>query len=183
MERWYAMQIFSSSEKAIVEAIDNVAFEMVVEVCIFNPHYGLEDKPVDVSMKWNKRGSKGGQLFDGYMFVFIEENDVKVFADKLVMREKGITTFFLNSPVPDSQIDEAYLVALRIRRGEDKVEKTTINVSVDQACVVISGAFKDVECKVLKINKNRGTVTLSILVLGRYVSLEIPAEDVRMKDE
>lgn len=184
MERWYALQMDPHKEREVIQAMHEAAVEVPTEVNIFNPHYNTSKPKATLPMKSGIRsGNKvsSHQLYEGYMFFYLDEVDIKDFAAILQEKAGKAVQKIFKSPIPDEEIDRAYDLVIQMKKKKvEHLPTTSTSILIGDYCTIVSGAFANTEGDVEDINRGRGTAKMRIRVFGRFTSIEVPLEVLKV---
>ena len=130
---------------------------------------------------YNKIKVKGGKkteirekILSGYVLVDMVPSDD---AWSVVRNTPQVTGFVgtANQAVP---LTEAEVKGIFSQMSED-APKHTIDLTVDDAVLIIDGPFKDLEGKVGEIDEARGKVKVLVPMFGRETPVELEADQVQ----
>lgn len=167
---WYVIHTYAGYEKRVKTNLERRVDSMDMKESIFRIMVPTEKEIV----------SRGGQkktvekkVFPGYVLVEMVMNDDSWY---VVRNTPGVTGFVGpgSKPVPLSEKE-----ITQILRQAGVVEgKPRIDFDVLQIVRVVSGPFKNFEGKVEEINKEKGTVKVSISMFGRETPVELEFHQV-----
>ncbi len=162
---WYAIHTYSGYENAVARNLKQRIESLGMESKIFNVLVPIEKK---VKIKGGKRVTVEEKIYPGYVLVDMVVTDDSWY----VVRNTPRVTGFIGSgviPVPleKSEVDELF------RRMGDDSTKHAIDLTVDEAVVVVDGPFKEFEGKVSEIDEERGKVKVLVSMFGRETPVEL----------
>ncbi|MBF0243853.1 MAG: transcription termination/antitermination factor NusG [Planctomycetes bacterium] len=111
------------------------------------------------------------KIYSGYVFLEMEnDNDTRM----LVLETQGVSGFVgtdSRTPVPleDHEVDRI------VSEVEDKLDrpKPKVLFEVGETVKVKEGAFENFEGTVESVDAERGTMSLSVMIFGRYTPVEL----------
>lgn len=186
MENWYAINFFPGFEEKIIKTLDEAATSIPAEINIFNPYYISKEVKSDIPMKSQRRRQSINRVpvYEGYMFVFIDEYD---FPDlcAFVRGKLKKTALFLNNIIQEEEIDRAYETTLKLKRGQylsvSAINKRKLTKeSIGSGCSISSGSLSGMKGKIKDLNKSRDTVIVELSILGRTTTVEFPPEVIEI---
>lgn len=156
MKKWFALYIKPRHEFKALEQLEEIEIETFLPT-------------ITVTKQWSDRKKKVTEpLFKGY--IFIHSNEIE--RNNAVTREAVIKTIFFNgkpAEIPEQEIEGIK----KILEFPDKIK--IFNGIVSGVLVKIeSGPFTGVEGIVNSVSKDENTLSVSIEMLNRTVSVSIP---------
>ncbi len=136
------------------------------------------DVVVPVEKKFKVKGGKKTEvrekILSGYVIVDMVPTDE---AWSIVRNTPQVTGFVgtANQAVP---LTAEEVKGIFSQMNED-APKHTIDLSVDDAVLIIDGPFKDLEGKVGEIDEARGKVKVMVPMFGRETPVELEADQVQ----
>jgi transcriptional antiterminator NusG len=168
---WYAVHTYSGYEDAVARNLKQRIESFGMRDAIFDVVVPSEKK---VKVKGGKKTTVREKILHGYVLVDMVPTDE---AWSVVRNTPQVTGFVgtANQAVPLTQEEVDKLFS---RMSEDQV-KHTIDLSVDDAVVIIDGPFKDLEGKVGEVDEDRGKVKVMVPMFGRETPVELEADQVQ----
>jgi transcriptional antiterminator NusG len=172
MERgWYAVHTYSGYEDAVARNLKQRVDSLGMKEFIFDVVVPAEKK---IKIKNGKKTESREKILAGYVLVDMVPTDD---AWSVVRNTPQVTGFVgtANQAVPltKEEVDSIFS-----RMGDDHV-KHTIDLSVDDAVLIIDGPFKDLEGKVGEIDEERGKVKVMVPMFGRETPVELEADQIQ----
>src|SRR3989344_4129354 len=164
-KNWYAVHTYSGYEDAVSRNLKQRIESLGMEDKIFNVLVPTEKK---VKIKGGKRVTEDEKIYPGYVLVDMIVTDDSWY----VVRNTPRVTGFIGSgviPVPleKNEVDELF------RRMGDDSTKHAIDLTIDEAVVIVDGPFKEFEGKVSEIDGERGKVKVLVSMFGRETPVEL----------
>jgi len=168
---WYAVHTYSGYEDAVARNLKQRVESFGMQDKIFSVVVPSEKK---VKVKGGRKTEVREKILHGYVLVDMVPTDD---AWSVVRNTPQVMHFVgtANQAVPLTQeeVDRIFL------RMEAEHAKHTIDLSVDDAIVIIDGPFKDLEGKVGEIDEERGKVKVMVPMFGRETPVELEADQVQ----
>jgi transcriptional antiterminator NusG len=162
---WYAIHTYAGYENAVARNLKQRIESLGMEEKIFNVVVPTEKK---IKIKAGKRVVEEEKIYPGYVLV-----DMMVTDDSwYVVRNTPRVTGFVGSGVNPVPLGKEEIEGLFKRMGADTV-KHTIDLSQNDAVVIVDGPFKDLEGKVGEIDEERGKVKVLVPMFGRDTPVEL----------
>ena len=168
-KHWYVVHTYSGYENRVQDNLMRKVESLGMQDRVLRAVVPMENV---VEEKNGKRVIVQRKLYPGYVLVEMVVEPDTWYA---VRNTPGVTGFVGSEKVPVPLTDSE---AERLLRSigveiEDKREKIEIKVKVGENVRIREGAFTDFIGKVLEINENRGTITVSIDMFGRETRAEV----------
>jgi transcription termination/antitermination protein NusG len=162
---WYAIHTYAGYENTVMRNLKQRIESLGMEDKIFNVIVPMEKK---IKIKGGKRVEEEEKIYPGYILVDMIVTDESWYVVRNTPRDTG----FVGSgvyPVPLSkkEIDEIF------SRMESDTAKHTIDLSIDDAVLIVDGPFKDLEGKVSEVDSERGKVKVLVSMFGRETPVEL----------
>lgn len=169
--KWYAVHTYSGYEDAVARNLKQRIESFGMTNHIFDVVVPTEKK---IKVKGGKKVETNEKVFPGYVLVDMIATDD---AWSVVRNTPQVTGFVgtANQAVP---LSEEEINKLFSRMNADTV-KHTIDLSLDDAVLIIDGPFKDLEGKVGEIDEERGKVKVMVPMFGRETPVELEADQVQ----
>lgn len=162
---WYAIHTYSGYENAVARNLKQRIESLGMEDKIFSVIVPTEKK---IKIKGGKRAEEEEKIYPGYILVDMIVNDDSWY----VVRNTPRVTGFVGSGVYPVPLDKKEVEELFRRMKSDSV-KHTIDLSPDDAVVIIDGPFKELEGKVAEVDEDRGKVKVLVSMFGRETPVEL----------
>jgi len=162
---WYVIHTYAGYENAVERNLKQRIESLGMEDKIFNVIVPTEKK---IKIKGGKRVEEEEKIYPGYILVDMIVTDDSWY----VVRNTPRVTGFVGSGVYPVPIDEKEAENLFARMNTDKVVHT-INLSTDDAVLIVDGPFKDLEGKVNEVDHERGKVKVLVAMFGRETPVEL----------
>ncbi len=168
---WYAIHTYSGYEDAVARNLKQRVDSFGMKDQIFAVVVPAEKK---VRIKSGRKTEVREKMLSGYVLVDMIPTDE---AWSVVRNTPQVTGFVgtANQAVPLTQQEVDGIFS---RMSDDQV-KHTIDLSVDDAVLIIDGPFKDLEGKVGEIDEARGKVKVMVPMFGRETPVELEADQVQ----
>jgi len=162
---WYVIHTYAGYENAVARNLKQRIESLGMEDKIFDVIVPTEKK---IKIKAGKRLEEEEKIYPGYILVDMVVTDDSWY----VVRNTPRVTGFVGSgiypvPVEKKEIDELF------KRMNADTTKHTINLSVDEAVIIVDGPFKDLEGKISEIDEERGKVKVMVSMFGRETPVEL----------
>ena len=162
---WYVIHTYAGYENAVMRNLKQRIESLGMEDKIFNVIVPTEKK---IKIKGGKRIEEEEKIYPGYILV-----DMLVTDDSwYVVRNTPRVTGFVGSGVYPVPIDKKEVDALFSRMNTDKVTHN-MDLSIDDAVMIVDGPFKDLEGKVKEVDTERGKVKVLVSMFGRETPVEL----------
>ena len=162
---WYVIHTYAGYENAVMRNLKQRIESLGMEDKIFNVMVPTEKK---IKIKGGKRVEEEEKIYPGYILV-----DMIVTEDSwFVVRNTPRVTVFVGSGVSPVPIDAKGIEELFGRMNAHNV-KHKIDLSVNDAIVIVDGPFKDLEGKVSEVDEERGKVKVLVAMFGRETPVEL----------
>ena len=167
---WYVIHTYAGYENGVQRNLRQRIESLGMEDKIFNVIVPTEKK---IKIKGGKRVEEEEKIYPGYILVDMIVTDDSWY----VVRNTPRVTGFVGSGVYPVPIDKKEVDLLFARMNADKVMHT-INLSQDDAVLIVDGPFKDLEGKVSEIDQERGKVKVLVSMFGRESVVELQLGDL-----
>jgi transcription termination/antitermination protein NusG len=162
---WYVIHTYAGYENAVQRNLKQRIESLGMEDKIFNVIVPTEKK---VKIKAGKRVEEEEKIYPGYILVDMIVTDDSWY----VVRNTPRVTGFVGSGVYPVPIDKKELDTLFARMNADKVTHA-INLSKEDAVLIVDGPFKELEGKVSEVDEDRGKVKVLVNMFGRETPVEL----------
>jgi len=162
---WYAIHTYAGYENAVARNLKQRAESLGLEDRIFSVVVPTEKK---IKIKGGKRVEEEEKIYPGYVLVDMIVDDYSWY----IVRNTPRVTGFVGAgtqPVPLSQKE----VDTLFKRMHSDVVKHKIDLSIDEAVIIVDGPFKDLEGKIGEIDEERGKVKVLVAMFGRETPVEL----------
>ncbi|MCR4281298.1 MAG: transcription termination/antitermination protein NusG [Candidatus Kaiserbacteria bacterium] len=169
--RWYAIHTYSGYEDAVARNLKQRTESFGMNDKIFNVVVPSEKK---IKIKGGRKTEVREKVFPGYVLVEMIATDE---AWSVVRNTPQVTGFVgtANQAVPLEQEE----VDKILKRAEGDTVRHAIDLSLDDAVIIIDGPFRDLEGKVGEIDEERGKVKVLVPMFGRETPVELEADQVQ----
>ena len=162
---WYAVHTYAGYENAVARNLKQRIESLGMENKIFNVLVPTEKK---IKVKGGKRVEEEEKIYPGYILV-----DMMVTDDSwYVVRNTPRVTGFVGSGVFPVPLNKAEVDTLFKRMSTETV-KHNIDLSPEDAVIIVDGPFKDLEGKVSEVDDERGKVKVLVSMFGRETPVEL----------
>lgn len=162
---WYVIHTYAGYENAVMRNLKQRIESLGMEDKIFNVIVPTEKK---IKIKGGKRVEEEEKIYPGYILVDMIVTDDSWY----VVRNTPRVTGFVGSGVYPVPIDKKEVDSLFARMSTDKVMHT-VDLSIDDAVLIVDGPFKDLEGKVKEVDQERGKVKVLVSMFGRETPVEL----------
>ena len=169
--QWYAIHTYSGYEDAVARNLKQRVDSFGMQDKIFNVVVPTEKK---IKIKGGRKTEAREKTFPGYVLVEMIATDD---AWSVVRNTPQVTGFVgtANQAVPLEQEE----VDKILKRVSGDVVRHAIDLSIDDAVIIIDGPFKDLEGKVGEVDEDRGKVKVLVPMFGRETPVELEADQVQ----
>lgn len=162
---WYVIHTYAGYENAVMRNLKQRIESLGMEDKIFNVIVPTEKK---IKIKGGKRIEEDEKIYPGYILVDMTVTDDSWY----VVRNTPRVTGFVGSGVYPVPIDKKEVDALFSRMNAGKTMHA-MDLSVDDAVMIVDGPFKDLEGKVKEVDGDRGKVKVLVSMFGRETPVEL----------
>jgi transcriptional antiterminator NusG len=163
--RWYVIHTYSGYEENVAQNMKQRIESMDMEDKIFNVLIPKEKK---IKIQNGKRKVFEEKIFPGYVLVEMIVTDDSWYA---VRNTPNVTGFIGTGTIP-TPISEEEIKALQKRMGVEE-PKFKMDIAVDTPVKIVDGPFKNLDGKIIDIDKERGKIKVSISMFGRETPVEL----------
>jgi transcriptional antiterminator NusG len=162
---WYAIHTYAGYENAVMRNLKQRIESLGMEDKIFNVIIPTEKK---IKIKGGKRVEEEEKIYPGYILVDMIVDDNSWY----VVRNTPRVTGFVGSGVYPVPLDKKEVETLFARMNTDRVTHK-IDLSPDDAVLIVDGPFKELEGKINEIDEERGKVKVLVSMFGRETPVEL----------
>lgn len=162
---WYAVHTYAGYENAVERNLKQRIESLGMEDQIFDVIVPTEKK---IKIKAGKRVEEEEKIYPGYVLVDMIVNDDSWY----VVRNTPRVTGFVGSGVHPVPLLKTEVDAIFERMESDTI-KHKIDLSIDEAVVIVDGPFKELEGKIGEIDEERGKVKVLVPMFGRETPVEL----------
>lgn len=162
---WYAIHTYSGYENAVARNLKQRIESLGMEDRIFDVVVPTEKK---IRVKGGKRVTEEERIYPGYVLVDMIVTDDSWY----VVRNTPRVTGFVGSGTQPVALKDDELKTL-MGRMKDDVPKHHVDLSIDDAVMIVDGPFKELEGKVGEIDEERGKVKVLVSMFGRETPVEL----------
>lgn len=171
---WYVVNTYAGQENRVKENLEKRIKTMGLEDSLFQIVVAEE---TEIEYKNGKEIQKTHNLFSGYILVQMRMTDEAWY---IVRNTPGVTGFIGSSgkgakPFPVAQ-EEVDAVLSRLNKG---AQTLNIDYAPGDMVDVISGTLEGNRVEVLSINMEEKTAKVSVYILGKESSVEVPLADLK----
>jgi len=167
---WYVIHTYAGYEKRVMTNLERRVDSMDMKDKIFRIMVPTEK---EITSRGGQKRTVEKKVFPGYVLVEMVMDDDSWY---VVRNTPGVTGFVGpgSKPVPLSEKEINHIL-----RQVGIVEgKPRIDFDIGQVVRVVSGPFKNFEGKVEEINRDKGTVKVSVSMFGRETPVELEFHQV-----
>jgi transcriptional antiterminator NusG len=167
---WYVIHTYAGYEKRVKTNLERRVDSMDMKDKIFRIMVPTEK---EITSRSGQKRTVEKKVFPGYVLVEMVMDDDSWY---VVRNTPGVTGFVGpgSKPVPLSEKEITHIL-----RQVGVVEgKPRIDFDVNQVVRVVNGPFKNFEGKVEEINREKGTVKVSVSMFGRETPVELEFHQV-----
>ena len=164
--RWYVVHTYSGYENKVASSIENAVENRKLHDLICEVRVPSETV---TEIKDNKKREVERKIFPSYVLIKMVMNDETWY---VVRNIRGVTGFVGPGSKPVPLTDEEVA-----RLGVEKNE-IEINLEVGDNVSIIAGYFDGFIGKVTSIEKEKGTVRLTVSMMGKDVPVELSLDQV-----
>ncbi|MCF7816109.1 MAG: transcription termination/antitermination protein NusG [Candidatus Pacebacteria bacterium] len=168
---WYAIHTYSGYENAVARNLRQRIESLGMEDRIFEVVVPTEKK---IRVKGGKRITEEERIYPGYVLVDMVVTDDSWY----VVRNTPRVTGFVGSGTQPVPLRKEELDTL-MNRMKDDAPKHHIDLSIDDAIMIVDGPFKELEGKVGEIDSERGKVKVLVSMFGRETPVELDFLQIR----
>jgi len=162
---WYVIHTYAGYENAVQRNLKQRIESLGMEDKIFDVIVPTEKK---IKIKNGKRVEEEEKIYPGYILVDMIVTDDSWY----VVRNTPRVTGFVGSGVYPVPIDKKEVDSLFARMNKDMATHK-IDLSKDDAILIIDGPFKELEGKVSEVDEERGKVKVLVNMFGRETPVEL----------
>ena len=162
---WYVVHTYAGYENAVMRNLKQRIESLNMQDKIFNVIVPTEKK---IKIKAGKRVEEEEKIYPGYILVDMVVTDDSWY----VVRNTPRVTGFVGSGVYPVPIDKKEVDSLFARMSTD-VAKHNIDLSLEDAVMIVDGPFKDLEGKVSHVDESRGKIKVLVSMFGRETPVEL----------
>lgn len=169
--KWYVVHTYSGYEDAVAKNLKQRvdAFGRAAE--IFNVVVPVENK---IKIKNGRKTEVREKILPGYVLVEMVATDDAWSVVRNTPQVTGIGgTGNQAVPLSQEEVDKLF------KRMGGETARHAIDLSLDDAVIIIDGPFKDLEGKVGEIDEERGKVKVLVPMFGRETPVELEADQVQ----
>lgn len=165
------MHTYSGYEDAVARNLRQRIESFGMKERIFDVVVPVEKK---IKVKGGRKAEIREKILSGYVLVDMVPTDD---AWSVVRNTPQVTGFVgtANQAVPLTKAEVDGIFA----QMNEGMPKHTIDLSIDDAVLIIDGPFKDLEGKVGEIDEARGKVKVMVPMFGRETPVELEADQVQ----
>lgn len=167
---WYVVHTYAGYENRVQTNLERRVDSMDMKDQIFRIMVPTEK---EITSRGGQKRTVEKKVFPGYVLVEMVMTDDSWY---VVRNTPGVTGFVGpgSKPVPLSEKEVTHIL-----RSVGVVEgKPRIDFDVGQVVRVVNGPFKNFEGKVEEINREKGTVKISVSMFGRETPVELEFHQV-----
>ncbi|MCH7529903.1 transcription termination/antitermination factor NusG [Patescibacteria group bacterium] len=162
---WYAVHTYAGYENAVERNLKQRIESLGMEDQIFDVIVPTEKK---IKIKAGKRVEEEEKIYPGYVLVDMIVNDDSWY----VVRNTPRVTGFVGSGVHPVPLVKTEVDAIFERMNSETV-RHKIDLSIDEAVIIVDGPFKELEGKIGEIDEERGKVKVLVPMFGRDTPVEL----------
>ncbi|OHA88465.1 MAG: transcription termination/antitermination protein NusG [Candidatus Zambryskibacteria bacterium RIFCSPHIGHO2_01_FULL_43_25] len=162
---WYAVHTYAGYENAVMRNLKQRIESLGMEDKIFSVIIPTEKK---IKIKGGKRVEEEEKIYPGYILVDMVVDDNSWY----VVRNTPRVTGFVGSGVYPVPLDKREVEVLFARMNADRVTHK-IDLSIDDAVLIVDGPFKELEGKIKDVDEERGKVKVLVSMFGRETPVEL----------
>jgi transcriptional antiterminator NusG len=162
---WYVIHTYAGYENAVMRNLKQRIESLGMGDKIFDVIVPVEKK---IKIKGGKRVEEEEKIYPGYVLVDMIVNDESWY----VVRNTPRVTGFVGSGVYPVPVDKKEIDFL-FSRMNSSTAKHSIDLSINDAVIIVDGPFKDLEGKVSNVDEQRGKVKILVSMFGRETPVEL----------
>lgn len=162
---WYAIHTYAGYENAVARNLKQRIDSLAMGEKIFSVIVPTEKK---IKIKGGKRVEEEEKIYPGYILVDMIVDDDSWY----IVRNTPRVTGFVGSGVYPVPLEKKEVEEIFSRMGSDTI-KHKIDLSIDEAVMIVDGPFKDLEGKVSEVDEDRGKVKVLVSMFGRETPVEL----------
>lgn len=162
---WYAIHTYAGYENAVARNLKQRIDSLAMGEKIFSVIVPTEKK---IKIKGGKRVEEEEKIYPGYILVDMIVDDDSWY----IVRNTPRVTGFVGSGVYPVPLEKKEVEEIFSRMGSDTI-KHKIDLSIDEAVMIVDGPFKDLEGKVNEVDEDRGKVKVLVSMFGRETPVEL----------
>jgi len=162
---WYVVHTYAGYENAVMRNLKQRIESLGMEDKIYNVVVPTEKK---IKIKGGKRIEEEEKIYPGYILVEMLVTDDSWY----VVRNTPRVTGFVGSGVYPVPIDKKEVDILFGRMNAGRAVHA-IDLSKEDAVLIVDGPFKDLEGKVQEVDQERGKVKVLVSMFGRETPVEL----------
>ncbi len=162
---WYVIHTYAGYENTVKKNLKQRIESLGMQDKIFDVIVPMEKK---IKIKGGKRIEEEEKIYPGYVLVDMIVDDESWY----IVRNTPRVTGFVGSgvyPVPASKEE----IETLFKRMDTDTAVHHIDLSTDDAVVIVDGPFKDLEGKVSEVDEESGKVRVLVPMFGRETPVEL----------
>ncbi|MFP4022538.1 MAG: transcription termination/antitermination protein NusG [Candidatus Paceibacterota bacterium] len=162
---WYVVHTYAGYENTVQRNLKQRIESLGMQDKVFDVIVPTEKK---IKIKGGKRVEEEEKIYPGYIFVDMIVDDDSWY----MVRNTPRVTGFVGSgvyPIPASQEE----IDTLFKRMSTDNALHHIDLSIDDAVVIVDGPFKDLEGKVSEVDEESGKVRILVPMFGRETPVEL----------
>ncbi len=170
IKEWYVIHTYAGYEKRVMTNLERRVDSMDMKDKIFRIMVPTEK---EITSRSGQKRTVEKKVFPGYVLVEMVMDDDSWY---VVRNTPGVTGFVGpgSKPVPLSEKEITHILRqVGVVEGKPRIE-----FDIQQVVRVVSGPFKNFEGKVEEINREKGTVKVSVSMFGRETPVELEFHQV-----
>ncbi len=170
-KKWYVIHTYSGYENKVKTTLELKVQSMGLEETISQILVPMED---EIDEKDGVKKVVKRKVFPGYVLVEMEVNDRSWY---VVRNTPGVTGFVgsATKPVP---LSEAEVNRILKSQGMGKADSYDIDVEVGDEVRIVSGSFEDKVGIVKEVNREKGTVKITVEMFNRDTDVELGFSEI-----
>ena len=178
---WYIVSTVTSGEDKVKKNIEIRAKNLNLEEKIVQVLVPTEEQ---VIVRSGKRRVRREKLFPGYILVYMQLET----STYLCVRESPGVTGFITGENPDFQDSDQFTpitlsheeTARIISHVQEVSKKAEIAFQKGEVVTIIGGPMDGFTGRVVSANQAKGSVVVSVSLMGREVNTEVPADQLSL---
>ena len=169
-KEWYVIHTYAGYEKRVMTNLERRVDSMDMKDKIFRIMVPTEK---EITSRSGQKRTIEKKVFPGHVLVEMVMDDDSWY---VVRNTPGVTGFVGpgSKPVPLSEKEVTHILrSVGVVEGKPRIE-----FDLQQVVRVVSGPFKNFEGKVEEINREKGTVKVSVSMFGRETPVELEFHQV-----
>jgi transcriptional antiterminator NusG len=169
----YAAQVLTGQEERYIKRFRRLHITHDKKIEIYYPKRELEERKGGAVRRINKG------IFTGYIFIRIEEEDIKEYQKEFRETEGFLKFLKANSDITPLRGRDKELIYRFISFPNAAVEISTVYFNEKDRIEVISGGLKGMEGDIVGVNRRKGRAKVRFTIFNEDVYVDFSIKEIR----